>query len=156
MEIHESIRKIMFELGEHKGYVVNPICLQEYIFKFLQQTYPKNKMNSVMARNVSYVFAVLCNEFYLINLNRVAVKTFYIKHERLIEMNIKQKMLESSLKILKKMLLVEYKNMPHPNLPYSYIRVYKINILRLAEIKGEILNKDDAYSLLLDTTSKDS
>ena len=78
MELHEDIRKIMLELGEYKGYVINPICLQEYILKYLKEKNPKNKMNSVMARNTSYVFAVLCNEFFLINQSIMAEQTSFV------------------------------------------------------------------------------
>ena len=64
MENYEIVRKMMFELAEVNGYPTNPICLQEYILQYLKEINPKNKMNSVRARNTSYVFAILCNEFF--------------------------------------------------------------------------------------------
>ena len=142
MEKYENVRKIMFDLGEYSGYLINPLCLQTYILKFLQEQYPKNKMNSVRARNASYVFAVLCNEFYLINQNRIPEDNFFVRQERWKLMNVKQKMLESSTKILKKMLLLNYKDIPNPYQPYGHIRLYNINVFRLAEIKGEILKTE--------------
>ena len=105
MEEYKIVRNIMIELGELGGFVINPRCLQEYILKFLKTVEPNNKMNSMRARNVSYVFAVMCNEFYLINQNRIPQNEFYIRQERWNQMNIRQKMLESSLKILKKNIL---------------------------------------------------
>ena len=140
MENYEIIRKTMFELAEINGYPTNPICLQEYILHYLKEIDPKNKMNSVMARNTSYVFAVLCNEFFLINQDRVPINHFFVRQERWQKMNVKQKMLESSLKILKKMLLINYRNIEHPNQPYGYIRVFEINNFRLSQIKDEIMN----------------
>lgn len=140
MENYEIVRKIMFALAEHDGFIINPLCLQEYILQFLKELYPKNKMNSVKARNASYVFAILCNEFFLINQDRVPISHFFVRQERWQKMNVKQKMLESSLKILKKMLLVDYKNIEHPNQPYGYIRVFEINKFRLSQIRDEIIN----------------
>ena len=49
-------------------------------------------------------------------------------------------MLESSLKILKKMLLIDYKNIANPNNPYGNVRIFEINIFRLSQIKDEIIN----------------
>lgn len=139
MKNFECVRKIMFDLGEYSGYIVNPLCLQSFILKYLQEQSPKNKMNTVRARNASYVFAVLCNEFYLVNQNRIPQDNFFVRQERWKLMNVKQKMLENSIKILKKMLLIDYKNMPNLNQSYGHIRFYTINQLRLAEIKDEII-----------------
>ena len=114
--------------------------MQEYILKFLSMKSPKNKMNSLKAKNASLLFAILCNEYFLLNQNREPSLTeFFVSTDKWNKYSIKQGMRESSLKILKEIDLISYYNKPSPSQNFGYVRMYKINTQRLNEILLKIL-----------------
>lgn len=140
MKDYEYVRQLMFDLAALNGYVITPICLQEYILKFLSMKSPKNKMNSLKAKNASLLFAILCNEYFLLNQNREPSLTeFFVSTDKWNKYSIKQGMRESSLKILKEINLLSYYNKENSSQNFGYIRMYKINTQKLNEILFEIL-----------------
>lgn len=140
MKKFQKIRNILEDLAEVNGFVINPICLQEYIYHYLKTKYPKDKNNISKARNTSQVFAVLCNEFYLININVQSKKEFFMTQERWEKYNIKQRMIETSTQILKDMKLLNWKYEKLQNDAYSYIKIYDIKLNKLSEIRDEIIS----------------
>ncbi len=140
MEDYKYVRQLMFDLATLNGYVINPISLQEYILKFLSMKSPKNKMNSIKAKNASLLFAILCNEYFLINQNREpSITEFFISTDKWGKYSVKQGMRENSLKILRDINLISYYNKANPFQSFGYVRMYKINTQRLNEILLEIL-----------------
>ncbi len=140
MRDFEMVRNLMSELASVNGYLINPICLQNYILKYLVNKSPKNKMNSLKAKNASLIFAILCNEYFLLNQNRVPdITEFYMSTDRWNKHSIKQGMRENSLKILKELDLISYYNKRNITQNFGYVRMYKINTQRLNEILLEIL-----------------
>ena len=97
MKKYKKIRSTLEELAEINGFVINPICLQSYILDFLNTKYPRNKTNSVKAKNASFIFAILCNEYYLICANQKISAEFYMTQARWMKYDVKQRMLETSL-----------------------------------------------------------
>lgn len=139
MKKHEKIRTILKELAEINGFVINPICLQDYILVYLNNKNPNNKTNATKAKNASLIFAVLCNEYYLISEKLGRAKEFYMTHDRWLKYNIKQRMIETATEILKDMKLISWRYEKICNSAYAYYKLYKISTKRLNEIKYEIL-----------------
>lgn len=140
MKDYENVRSLMLKLGDVAGYVLNPICLQDYILKFLLTKSSNNKMNSLKAKNASILFATLCNEFFLLNQNREPSLTeFFVSTDKWNKYSIKQGMRENALKILKEINLISYYNKANSTQNFGYVRMYKINTQRLNEILIEIL-----------------
>lgn len=140
MKDYENVRNLMIELGNVAGYIINPICLQDYILKYLLTRSSNNKMNSLKAKNASVLFATLCNEYFLLNQNREPSLTeFFVPADKWNKYSIKQGMRENSLKILKEINLISYYNKPNPSQNFGYVRMYKINTQRLNEILLKIL-----------------
>ncbi len=139
MKKYKKIREILEELAEVNGFVINPICLQDYIYQYLKLKHPKDKNNITKARNASQVFAVLCNEFYLMNINQCTTKEFYMSQERWEKYNIKQRMIETSTQLLKEMNLLSWRYIKADYDAYTHIKLYNINVKTLEEIKDEII-----------------
>ena len=132
---HEVVYDILTNMQKQKGAIRVPLSLQEYILDYLKEKYPKNRMNGIKAKNTALVFGLLANEFYLINQNREpSVTEFFMTKERWSKINAGQVMIETALKLLKKMELITYRNVPTPKSPYKKTRMYKIDWITLAYI----------------------
>ena len=144
---HEVVYDLITTMQKQKGAIRVPLSLQEYIFNYLKETYPKNKMNGVKAKNAALVFGLLANEFYLINQNREPhIKEFFMTKARWVKINAGQVMIETALKLLKEMKLIDYYNVPTPGSPYQKTRIFRIGCITLsyiATIMEEKCKKED-------------
>jgi hypothetical protein len=144
---HEVVYDLITTMQKQKGAIRVPLSLQEYIFNYLKETYPKNKMNGVKAKNAALVFGLLANEFYLINQNREPpIKEFFMTKKRWDKINAGQVMIETALKLLKEMKLIDYYNVPTPRSPYKKTRMFRIGCITLsyiATIMEEKCKKED-------------
>ncbi len=52
---HEVVYDLITTMQKQKGAIRVPLSLQEDIFNYLKETYPKNKMNGVKAKNAALV-----------------------------------------------------------------------------------------------------
>ncbi len=144
---HEVVYDLITTMQKQKGAIRVPLSLQEYIFNYLKETYPKNKMNGVKAKNAALVFGLLANEFYLINQNREPhIKEFFMTKARWAKINAGQVMIETALKLLKELKLIDYYNVPTPGSPYQKTRMFRIGCITLsyiATIMEEKCKKED-------------
>ena len=149
---HEVIYDLITHMQKQKGAIRVPISLQEYILKYLKEKQPNNKMNGMKAKNACLVYGLLANEFYLINQNREPIEEFFMTKERWSKVCAGQVMIENSLKLLKEIKLISYRNLPTPKSPYKKTRFYTLNWYTLAEISTFIdfkLKKVEPISQLI-------
>lgn len=144
---HEVVYELITTMQKQKGAIRVPLTLQEYILEYLKETDPKNRMNGVKAKNAALVFGLLANEFYLINQNREPhIKEFFMTNERWLKINAGKVMIETALKLLKEMKLIDYYNIPTPKSPYQKTRMFRIGWITLsyiATIMEEKYKKED-------------
>lgn len=137
--LHNVIYELLTKMQKQKGAIRIPISLQDFILDYLKKKEPKNRMNGIKAKNATLVYGLLANEFYLINQNREPfVEEFFMTKERWSKIYAGQVMIEKSLKLLKELKLISYKNRPTPGSPYQKTRFYQLNWYTLAEIYDTI------------------
>lgn len=104
-----AIKNTLQDLGISYGYILSPIILRP-LFKNYLNTYSKSKMNIDKTRNLVDIFLLLCNEWY-IHYEINTTDEFFIEQYKLREYYcVGRKAFENSIKILKQMRLINYKN----------------------------------------------
>ena len=157
----ENINAVFYQLVKISGFVMEPIILGEIFFRYLQKQKVSDK-NKQTARNMSKVYSILCQYNFINgkvykNENGFAVSpSVWQKH------CIGRDALETSIKYLKELHLIDFQNSCYYGNKERRKRFYIVNIIALENllleaqrIQGEEQGKDiQLYEDFLDYTNR--
>lgn len=129
---YKKIRKVLFNLQKQSGAIIKPIAFAQLFYVYLRKYYP-SRNNLDQARNMAEVFAILCNEYYIHGKMHGITTAFFITEEKWREYMIGKTAKEHSIKILKKMKLIDYYNFYKESKQHRR-RMYIINLEKLEEL----------------------
>ena len=158
---YENINALFYQMVKLSGFVLEPIILGEVFFRNLQLQKESDK-NKQTARNMSKIYSILCQY------NFINGKLYHNENGFAVSSNIWQKhcigrdALDTSIKILKEMNLIDYENSCYYGNKDRRKRFYSINksgfefLLHQAEkIASEEQDKDlQLYEDFLDYTNR--
>jgi len=118
--------------GRFGGGAINPTAIGQRIRKYLDEHHP-SKNNKEHARNYAYLFACICNDYWLWAKSKKATE-FFFTQERLDKLNIGNTLLVKGSELLQEMGLITFSVKVLRHTPIFRVYVFNVNLEKLHEL----------------------
>ena len=142
---YENINNMMYKFADLRGFLLEPIVLGEVFYRILQEK-SKSDKNIQTANNMLKVFSILC-QFNYINGKKYKNHKGFSVSPKIWKINcVGRSALETSIKHLKDINLIDYENSCYKGQASRRKRFYSINLFKLDILYIDALRIKDGDS----------